>query len=35
MAEIILLAGRLDNAGKIELVEDLRARATRPEPPKA
>jgi len=27
MAEIILLAGRLDNAGKKELVDDLKARA--------
>ena len=30
MAEIILLAGRLNDAGKIELVEDLRARANPP-----
>ena len=35
MAEIILLVGRLDDAGKIELVKDLKARATTPEPPKA
>ena len=35
MAEIILLAGGLDDAGKIELVKDLKARATTPEPPEA
>ena len=33
MAEIILLAGRLDDAGRIELVEDLRARANSSAPP--
>ena len=35
MAEIILLAGGLDDAGKIELVEDLRSRAITPAPPGA